>query len=261
MQKKFMENQVDKTDSKKQALGQNGKAEADSLLATKSNAEIQRMFDDVAPTYDLLNHVLSFGIDYYWRHNAKRYAQKALKSIEKPAILDVATGTGDLAKALSGIENTKVTGLDLSEEMLLIARKKCPDVEFLSGKAEALPFQDETYHVVSAGFGVRNFQDLPKGLSEFHRVLKPGGHAIIIEPMIPRNPVINGLYQVYFQSILPKLAKLFTKSSFAYDYLPKSVASFPQCEEFLSILVNAGFQDASFIPMTFETAIMYVARK
>lgn len=250
-----MENQVDNNKSS------SSQSQADELLTTKSNAQIQRMFDEVAPTYDMLNHVLSFGIDYYWRFNAKRYAQGFLKSVNKPRVLDVATGTGDLAKAFSEIKNTEVVGLDLSEEMLSIARKKCPNLEFLSGKAEALPFQEGSFDLVSAGFGVRNFQDLPKGMKEFYRVLKPGGHTIIIEPMIPRNPLIKGMYQVYFQSVLPKFAKLFTKSNFAYDYLPKSVASFPQCENFLSILVEAGFEDATFYPMTFETAIMYVARK
>jgi demethylmenaquinone methyltransferase/2-methoxy-6-polyprenyl-1,4-benzoquinol methylase len=256
-----MESQVDKEKLNQDSIAQNGKSEADKLLESKSNAKIQQMFDEVAPTYDMLNHVLSFGIDYYWRNNAKKYAQNALTTVQTPEILDVATGTGDLAKALKEIQNAQVTGLDLSEEMLAIARTKCPDIEFLSGKAESLPFKNESFHIVSAGFGVRNFQDLPKGMSEFHRVLKPGGHAIIIEPMIPRNTLIKGLYQIYFQHVLPKFAKLFTKSSFAYDYLPKSVASFPQCEDFLTILLEAGFEDAQFIPMTFETAIMYVARK
>lgn len=219
------------------------------------------MFDEVAPTYDFLNHLLSLGIDNYWRSAAARQAAGLTKGIESPAMLDVATGTGDLANALSKIPGARVAGMDLSPEMLAIARKKYPGIEFSEGYAEKLPYQDNSFDIVSAGFGARNFEDLLAGLKEFHRVLKPGGHTLIIEPMIPRNPLLKKLYLVYFKKVLPKIAKLFSKSSFAYDYLPHSVESFPQDEEFVSILREAGFRKTEYHPMTFETSILYVARK
>ncbi|ACF14336.1 ubiquinone/menaquinone biosynthesis methyltransferase [Chloroherpeton thalassium ATCC 35110] len=233
---------------------------AESLVETKSHQHIQHMFDEVAPTYDLLNHVLSMGTDFYWRWRARQKAKSLLNHIE-PKVLDVATGTGDLALEMTKLRGASVTGLDLSPEMLVIAKKKCPDLEFRQGKAESLPFDDQTFNLVTAGFGVRNFENLSKGMQEFYRVLKPGGAAIILEPMVPRQAIIKSLYMFYFKSVLPKLAKLFTKSSFAYDYLPRSVEAFPQCERFLPYLTQAGFNKAEFYPMTFETAIMYVAVK
>ena len=162
---------------------------------------------------------------------------------------------------MSKISGAKVTALDLSPEMLAIARKKYPDITFLEGYAEKLPFKDASFDVVSAGFGVRNFEDLGKGMREFHRVLKPGGYAFIIEPMIPRNEVMKKLYLIYFKKVLPKIAGLFSKSSFAYDYLPHSVEQFPQTTAFTAILKKNGFRTAEFYPMTFETSILYIAAK
>lgn len=234
---------------------------AQSLFRSKSHASIQHMFDDVAPTYDFLNHLLSLGIDNYWRSHTASTARKLLGGNPSPKILDVATGTGDLAQAMSNIPGAEVSGMDLSPEMLSIARKKYPEITFSEGYAEKLPYEGNSFDIVSAGFGVRNFEDLPQGLKEFHRVLKPGGHALIIEPMIPRNPLMRQLYLVYFKKVLPKIARLFSKSSFAYDYLPHSVESFPQDEEFVSILREAGFDTAEYRPMTFETSILYIAKK
>jgi demethylmenaquinone methyltransferase/2-methoxy-6-polyprenyl-1,4-benzoquinol methylase len=145
--------------------------------------------------------------------------------------------------------------------MLAIARKKYPAIEFIEGYAEKLPFSNASFNAVSAGFGVRNFENLEQGMREFQRVLKPGGCALIIEPMIPRNPVMKSLYLVYFKKVLPKIAGLFSKSSFAYDYLPNSVEQFPQAETFTKILRKAGFKKAEYHPMTFETSILYVAVK
>jgi demethylmenaquinone methyltransferase / 2-methoxy-6-polyprenyl-1,4-benzoquinol methylase len=219
------------------------------------------MFDEVAPTYDFLNHLLSLGIDNYWRGVASGKARKQLAGVSEPKILDVATGTGDLAASMSKIPGAKITGFDLSPEMLAIARKKYPSIEFIEGYAEKLPFADRSFSVVSAGFGVRNFENLAQGMKEFHRVLKPGGCAYIIEPMIPRNPVMKKLYLIYFKNVLPKIASMFSKSTFAYDYLPNSVEQFPQTEAFTAILKKAGFKKAEFFPMTFETSILYVATK
>ena len=238
------------------------KKAAESLFRSKSRASIQRMFDEVAPTYDFLNHLLSLGIDNYWRSYAAKKAKQLIGEKNKsPDILDVATGTGDLAHAMSGIPGSKVTGMDLSANMLTIARKKYPSISFREGYAENIAFENESFDIVSAGFGARNFEHLLQGLKEFYRVLKPGGHALIIEPMIPRNPVLKKLYLVYFKKVLPKIAGLFSKSSFAYDYLPHSVEEFPQDEAFISVLKEAGFQNAEYRPMTLETSILYIAQK
>ncbi len=234
---------------------------AKSLNKTKSRSSIRTMFDEVAPTYDFLNHLLSFGIDNYWRAAATARAKKLLGSNPEPRILDVATGTGDLAASMAKIPGAKVTALDLSPEMLVIARKKYPGITFHEGYAEKLPFDTASFDVVSAGFGVRNFENLEQGMREFHRVLKPGGHAFIIEPMIPRNPLVKKLYLIYFKKVLPKIAALFSKSTFAYDYLPHSVEQFPQTEAFAAVLKKSGFSSAQYFPMTFETSILYVASK
>lgn len=237
------------------------KAETKSLLRTKSRGSIRTMFDEVAPTYDFLNHLLSFGIDNYWRAKTAKKAKQLLGNNVAPKILDVATGTGDLAASMSKISGATVTALDLSPEMLVIAKKKYPHITFHEGYAEKLPFGNASYDVVSAGFGVRNFEHLDAGMREFHRVLKPGGHALIIEPMIPRNAFMKSLYLIYFKKVLPKIARLFSKSSFAYDYLPNSVEQFPQAEAFMAILKKSGFKSVEYFPMTFETSILYVAKK
>ncbi|HWR02317.1 MAG TPA: bifunctional demethylmenaquinone methyltransferase/2-methoxy-6-polyprenyl-1,4-benzoquinol methylase UbiE [Chlorobaculum sp.] len=237
------------------------KETAKSLIQSKSRSSIRNMFDEVAPTYDFLNHLLSLGIDNYWREVASGKARKLLTGVTEPKILDVATGTGDLAASMAKIKGAKVTGFDLSPEMLAIARKKYPDIQFIEGYAEKLPFEDRSFNVVSAGFGVRNFENLEQGMREFHRVLKPGGCAYIIEPMIPRNAVMKKLYLVYFKKVLPRIAGLFSKSTFAYDYLPNSVEQFPQADAFTSILRKAGFSKAEYLPMTFETSILYIATK
>jgi demethylmenaquinone methyltransferase/2-methoxy-6-polyprenyl-1,4-benzoquinol methylase len=237
------------------------KESAKSLNQTKSRASIKRMFDEVAPTYDFLNHLLSLGIDNYWRAKTTTKAKKLLGKNSEPRILDVATGTGDLANSMAKIAGAKVTALDLSPEMLVLARKKYPQINFIEGYAEKLPFGNASFDIVSAGFGVRNFENLNEGMREFHRVLKPGGHALIIEPMIPRNGIMKKLYLIYFKKVLPKIAGLFSKSTFAYDYLPHSVEKFPQAEAFTNILKKSGFKKADYFPMTFETSILYIAQK
>jgi demethylmenaquinone methyltransferase/2-methoxy-6-polyprenyl-1,4-benzoquinol methylase len=237
------------------------KESAKSLNQTKSRVSIRKMFDEVAPTYDFLNHLLSLGIDNYWRAKTTGRAKGLLGSNSAPLILDVATGTGDLANSMAKIAGAKVTALDLSPEMLVLARKKYPQITFIEGYAEKLPFGNSSFDVVSAGFGVRNFENLNEGMREFYRVLKPGGHALIIEPMIPRNSIMKKLYLIYFKKVLPKIAGLFSKSTFAYDYLPHSVEKFPQAEAFTAILKKSGFKKADYFPMTFETSILYVAKK
>ena len=233
----------------------------ESLVSTKSREGVQTMFNEIAPKYDFLNHALSFGNDYYWRFRTRFLASTLLRGIENPEILDVATGTGDLAITLRKIKGARVTGVDFSEEMLVIARKKNQDIAFLSGDALNLQFSSAQFDLVTAGFGVRNFEDLNRGLKEFYRVLKPGGHTLIIEPMIPTSPLIRKAYLAYFKKVLPRVASLFGGSSFAYDYLPKSVEKFPQGEAFLQELGKAGFRSGKVITMTLETAVLYLAKK
>jgi demethylmenaquinone methyltransferase/2-methoxy-6-polyprenyl-1,4-benzoquinol methylase len=236
-------------------------SKTDTLLQTKSHDGIRAMFDDIAPRYDFLNRVLSLGIDVQWRNKARDMAALHLSGVAAPKILDVATGTGDLAVAMSKLPNSTVIGIDLSEPMLSVARKKLPNATFQLGEAEALAFPDGSFDLVTAGFGVRNFQNLSQGLQEFHRVLKPGGVALILEPMIPRKVLTRNAYLIYFKQILPRIARLFTKSDFAYDYLPRSVESFPQGEAFLMKLGQAKFSEARYLTMTLETAILYIAKK
>lgn len=248
-------------EARKFGLSMNSTSKADALVKQKSRASIRAMFDEIAPTYDFLNHLLSGGADIYWRWQTMRKVKANLPPTPAPKILDVATGTGDLALMLSKIPSADIVGIDLSDEMLKRARRKMPNVRFEIGEAESLKFPDETFDAVTAGFGARNFEDLQQGLNEFHRVLKPNGVAAILEPMIPRNPFVRRVYEWYFKNALPKLASLFAKSDFAYDYLPRSVAAFPQGEDFLVHLKRAGFREARCYAMTFETAILYVAKK
>lgn len=236
-------------------------SKVESLVKEKSKAKIRAMFDEIAPTYDFLNHALSGGADIYWRWQTMRKVRANLPPTNAPKILDVATGTGDLAVMLSKIPNSEIIGVDLSEEMLKRARLKKPNIRFERGEAESLGFPDESFDAVTAGFGARNFENLQQGLNEFYRVLKPNGVAAILEPMIPRKRAVKNLYQWYFNRALPKIASLFAKSDFAYDYLPRSVAQFPQGEDFLVYLKRAGFREARYDAMTFETAILYVAKK
>lgn len=236
-------------------------SKADALVREKSQKKIRAMFDEIAPTYDFLNHFLSGGVDIYWRAQTVRNVKAALPASAAPKILDVATGTGDLAVMLTSIPKSQIIGIDLSDEMLKRARLKKPNIRFELGEAESLQFPNESFEAVTAGFGARNFEDLQKGLNEFHRVLKPNGIAAVLEPMIPRNGIVKNIYQWYFKNALPKLASLFTKSDFAYDYLPRSVASFPQGEDFLVYFKHAGFREARYYAMTFETAILYIAKK
>ncbi len=236
-------------------------SKAEELVQEKSQAKIRALFDEIAPTYDFLNHFLSGGADIYWRWQTMRSVRANLPKSPAPKILDVATGTGDLAVMLARIPNAEIIGIDLSDEMLKRARLKKPNIRFELGAAESLNFPDETFDAVTAGFGARNFENLQQGLNEIHRVLKPDGVAAILEPMLPQNRIIRKVYQWYFSNMLPKLASLFTKSDFAYDYLPRSVAAFPQGEAFLNYLKRAGFRKAHYMTMTFETAILYLAKK
>ena len=230
---------------------------------TSKKEQIAQMFDAIAGRYDFLNHFLSLGIDIVWRKRAVREIAK----VKPKMILDIATGTGDLAVEATRLKPNKVIGIDISNNMLDVGREKMKRksldqlVEMRYGDSENLDFEDNTFDAVTAGFGVRNFENLDKGLSEMCRVMKNGGKLAILEPAEPRLFPFKQLYSLYFKVVLPLLGKLFSKDSAAYTYLPQSVAAFPSREEFLKELEKAGFKEAKFKALTFGVAALYTATK
>lgn len=231
----------------------------DSELSKKK--QIEQMFDNVAERYDFLNHLLSGGIDYWWRWRAVN----SLKNRPVDQILDVATGTGDMALALLRLKPTKVMGVDISEEMLAIGRKKIAakklnhKIELQTGDAENLPFGDNTFDAITVSFGVRNFENLKKGLAELHRVLKPTGKLVILEFSTPKRFPIKQLFTFYFKNILPRIGKFLSKDASAYTYLPESVQAFPQGTAFTHILNQVGFKQTTCKELTFGIASLYTA--
>ena len=226
--------------------------------------QVREMFDNIAPTYDTLNHTLSAGIDRRWRRRTVRI----VGSRRPQRVLDLATGTGDLAIALArAIPQCEVTGVDLSEGMLRYAREKAAGAglegrcTFACGDAERLEFADGEFDAVTVAFGVRNFGDIPAGLREICRVLRSGGQVAILELSIPKNPVIRWLYGLYSHSVMPLLGGAVSHDRAAYRYLPESVEEFPSPEKFLNILAEGGFSDCKYKSLTFGTARIYLATK
>lgn len=227
--------------------------------------EVSSMFNRIAPKYDFLNKILSLRIDRLWR----RRLCKIAKTLPHTNILDIATGTGDLAIALQKrLTNAQsLVGIDISEGMLKIAEEKIKQkkleekIKLMVGDSEQIPFADEHFELVTVAFGVRNFEHLELGLNDIRRVLKPGGHALILEFSQPKNRFINALYRFYSFKILPKIGRLFSKDKQAYNYLPETAAAFPSGEKFLEILKNAGFQNAKQVPLTCGIASIYYAQK
>ena len=225
--------------------------------------QIARMFNNIAWRYDFLNHFLSLGIDGYWRKKA--IAQLKIKNPQ--LILDIATGTGDLAIEALKLKPAKIFGVDISVDMLELGRKKIKKknletkIELLEGDSEQLIFNDNKFDAVTVGFGVRNFQNLEKGLKEIIRVLKPGGTVVILEFSQPHNPLMNKLYEFYSSRITPKIGQLISKDKAAYSYLYESVKAFPFGNQFCSILEEVGFRDIHFKPLTFGIVTIYVAEK
>ncbi len=224
--------------------------------------QIESMFDHIAGRYDFLNHFLSFGTDIYWRKKAVATLQK----VQPKLILDIATGTGDLAIAAMKLKPEKIFGIDLSEEMLEIGRKKIkkkqlfPQIELLKGDSEQLIFEDNKFDAVTVSFGVRNFQHLEKGLGEMLRVLKPGGSVVILEFSQP-NGWIKPFYNFYSSKITPGIGKLVAHDKEAYDYLHESVNVFPSGKDFCAILQKVGYKDVKHQPLTFGIATIYSAQK
>ena len=221
---------------------------------------IERMFDDIAPRYDLLNRVLSGGIDQRWR----RIVIGEVLENDPQRILDIATGTADLALQAARSSDANVVGVDISEEMLQVGRRKVtkadlePRVTLQRGDAEKLPFSDRQFHAAMVAFGVRNFEDLAAGLSQIQRVLRPGGKLVVLEFSRPRAFPIKQVYAFYGRFILPLIGRLISGNSGAYTYLPESISVFPEGEEFLGWMKEAGFERLRSRRLTFGIASMYV---
>ena len=222
----------------------------------KDKETISSMFDSIAPTYDRLNHILSFGIDRSWRRRLVRRVVDSVPSGGTVKVLDVACGTGDVSLALRR-KGMDVTGADISEKMLDIARVKAPDIEFVYGNAAGLPFGDGTFDCVTIAFGIRNFEHIDKGLSEMYRILRPGGKAVILELSVPGNPVLLAAYKLYFLHLLPVIGGLVSGDKDAYRYLPASVLGFPAPEKFKGMMREAGFSDVRATAMTFGICRMF----
>lgn len=220
------------------------------------------MFNSIAHRYDFLNHFLSAGIDYSWR----RKAIKMLGQNNPGTILDVATGTGDLAIAALKINPEKVIGIDIAEDMVEIGKakiiaKKIKNIKLQVGDSEDIQFKDHTFDAAMVAFGVRNFEDLNKGLKEMQRVIKVGGEILVLEFSKPEKFPVKQLYAFYFRFILPLLGRMISGDSKAYTYLPESVGAFPHGKEFLSELEKAGFKEVKQKILTFGIASIYTGKK
>lgn len=226
--------------------------------------QIATMFNDIAFRYDFLNRFMSLGIDIYWR----KVALRQLKKLKPKYILDVATGTGDLAiMANKMLQPDKILGIDISEGMLSFGREKvakaglADKITLELGDSETISAPDTTFDAITVAFGVRNFENLEKGLSEMRRVLKPGGKLVILEFSNPTIFPIKQLYNTYFRYITPLIGKFVSKSKAAYEYLPSSVKAFPQGEVMVNILKNTGFQDVTCKTLTFGICSVYSASR
>ncbi|MBO4282931.1 MAG: bifunctional demethylmenaquinone methyltransferase/2-methoxy-6-polyprenyl-1,4-benzoquinol methylase UbiE [Bacteroidales bacterium] len=224
-------------------------------------AQIESMFDAIAPDYDRLNHIMSFGIDKRWRRRAVRTIADSQKPLR---ILDVASGTGDFAIAIAKKVHpeSEIIGIDLSEKMLEVGRTKVPDnITLQQGDVEALAFPDDHFNRVSVAFGIRNFEHLEQGLSEMHRVLRPGGKMVILELSYPDNPFLLWCYKCYTLHILPFIGGLISGDRKAYTYLPHSILAFPKADVIVPMLENIGFGQVRVRRFTFGTCVMYVGEK
>lgn len=230
---------------------------------TGKKEQVADMFNNISRKYDFLNHFLSLGIDILWRKRAIRLLKK-----DKPKlILDIATGTGDFAIEALKLNPHKIIGVDISEGMLEVGRKKMKrkgledKIELQMGDSEKLLFEDNKFDAVIVSFGVRNFENLRKGLEDMNRVLKEGGKVVIVEFSKPKMFPLKQIYNFYFRFVLPKIGRLVSKDNAAYTYLPESVKNFPDGDEFLKILSESGFKSTKCIPLTFGISSIYVGEK
>ena len=227
--------------------------------------EVAEMFNNIAPTYDFLNHFFSLGIDVRWR----KKAIKILKEEKPQLVLDVATGTADFAleAARMNLGAKKIIGIDISEGMLDMGRKKISDknlsevIELRVGDSENLPFEQNTFDAFTVAFGVRNFQNLEKGMTDMLRVLKPGALGIVLEFSKPKKFPMKQLFGFYFKRMMPFIGKIVSKDARAYTYLPESVQAFPDGEDFLAVMTKVGYKEVKQIPLTGGIASIYLGRK
>lgn len=229
----------------------------------KKKQQVEKMFDTISNEYDGLNRVISFGIDTSWR---KKVIQ-LVKETNPSKILDVATGTGDLAIAMAASDATEIIGLDISAGMLSVGQKKIDQrklsskIKMVQADSESLPYPDNYFDAITVAFGVRNFEHLDKGLAEINRVLSSGGIFVVLETSVPTKFPFKQGYQFHSKLILPTIGKLFSKDKSAYTYLSESASKFPYGEEFNTILRNMGFINVKNFPQTFGVASIYTATK
>jgi len=235
----------------------------DNASNLSKKEQVAELFNNIAGRYDFLNHFLSMGIDKGWRKKAIAEVART-----KPQyILDVATGTGDMAIAAAALQPIKITGIDIADQMLAAGREKIAKqnlsdlITLQTGDSEAMPFTTGSFDAVMCAYGARNFEHLEAGLSEMCRVLRPGGRVVILEFSKPTAFPVKQLYRFYFRYILPQLGRLVSKHSRAYSYLPESVMAFPEGKQFCDILVKCGFTNAKASPLTFGITTLYTAEK
>ena len=234
-----------------------------SETATKKE-QVADMFNNISGTYDFLNHFLSLGIDVLWR----KKAIKELKSINPRLILDVATGTGDFAfESIKILKPEKIVGVDISEGMLEVARRKIQErnlghvFSVKIGDSEKLQFEDDHFDAITVAYGVRNYENLEKGLADMFRVLKPGGKIVILEFSKPQVFPVKQAYSFYFKQVTPFFGRLFSKDARAYTYLPESVAAFPDGAAFTELMGKVGFKQTKAITLTFGISSIYTGIK
>lgn len=226
---------------------------------TSKKEEVAEMFDNISEKYDFLNHFLSFGIDKLWR----KKAVKLLRELNPDRILDIATGTGDFALSAMRLQPKEIIGVDISEGMLGVADAKMKKlgmdhiIKTHLGDSEELPFEDHSFDALTVGFGVRNFGDLDKGLSEMLRVLRPEGKAVILEFSNPKKFPMKQLFGFYSKKVIPFFGKKISKDARAYNYLPESVAVFPEGEEFMNIMKDIGYKNVQATLVSGGIATIY----
>lgn len=242
-------------------MAQNVTPYKDSSLGKKE--QVTQMFDAISGNYDGLNRVISFGIDVKWRKKVLRLVQEQ----NPDTVLDIATGTGDLAILMAKTNASKITGLDISSGMLEIGKQKVKDralenrIAMVLGDSENMPFPDNHFDAITVSFGIRNFETLEKGLAEILRVLKPNGIFVILETSVPEKTPFKQGYRLYTKNILPIIGRLFSKDNVAYGYLSESAAVFPYGEQLNNILRKIGFTNVKALPQTFGVATIYTASK
>lgn len=224
--------------------------------------QVKQMFNKIAGQYDFLNRFLTFGIDNIWRKIAVKKIENNPKNV-----LDIATGTADLAIITAKYTNAEIIGLDISDQMLKVGKEKITKnkldsrIKLINGDAENLSFNNETFDAITVGFGVRNFENLEKGLNEIYRVIKKGGYVAILEPSYPKKFPLKQLFNFYFETLTPIIGNLISKDYKAYSYLSKSVKNFPSSNNFIDQLKNIGFSKCNHYSLTFGVVSLYIAIK